>query len=561
MSAAAPSDAPVPDAPSPVTAPAKAPRLFGRWPIAAGLLTVAVVLQTFAMFWFAEDSTHQKMSVLFIWPATLFGCLLWWLFGTRFSWRVKLTPVAVIAVVCGAFFTVYRIEGSDGDMVPVLAYRWQPTAREIARDYWKQQTVGTAVDVTPAAVEGDEAAAAPTPLVADVDDWPDFRGPYRDGIYRGSEVRLDWDQSPPRELWRHPVGLGWSSFAVLGDYAITLEQRDDQEAVVCYHLQTGEPIWIHGDTTRFTAVAVNGGDGPHTTPAIVGERTVTLGATGILNCLATRTGVRHWSRNILEDAGTPGNPAKNIEWGVSASPLVVDGLVITIPGGTAGRSVIAYHLESGEIAWSTGEFPASYCGARVEELEGVRQLLIYHGTGLTALTIEDGRPLWSFDWVNMPKVNSAQPLKVADDAVVIGSGYGVGAVRVDLDRTDEGWLAMAGWKSTRFKLKFNDAVLLKGFLYGLDDGILTCVDPTSGKTQWKARRFGYGQLLGFEDGRLLILSEDGDAVVVDANPQKFTELARMHVLDGTTWNHPVIAGQKLLVRNGTTAGCYDLSGN
>ncbi len=545
------------DSPSVTSAPVSRPR--HRWWIPATILGIGLAAQTSALIRFAENPTFAKMSVLFIWPATLFACLLWWVFVSRFSWRTRLIPVGVLAAVFLVLASVFRVDGSDGDMVPVISYRWTPTAAETARDYWKQQTVTTAAaPAQPAVDDANPAAESPPPLVAGPDDWADFRGPQRDGVYRGSPVRLDWDQGSPKELWRHPVGLGWSSFAVLDDYAITLEQRDADEAVVCYSLKTGEPIWIHTDKARFTAVPVNGGDGPHTTPAIDGDRTYSLGATGLLNCLQTRTGERIWSTDILKDAGGGSEPAANLEWGVSAAPLVVDDQVITIPGGTAGRSVISYEKESGKQLWAGGKFPASYCGARVEELAGVRQLLIFHGAGISGFSL-DGKELWGFPWENFAKVNAAQPIKLGESSLLIGSGYGQGTTRLELTRTGDDWQVEQKWSSTRLKLKFNDAILVNGMIYGLDDGMLTTLDPETGKSKWKTRGFGYGQLLAVDEERFLVVSEEGDVVLVAADPKKFTELARFHAVDGTTWNHPVIARQRLLVRNGTTAVCYDLS--
>lgn len=530
------------------------------WWLGGLILGLGIVAQGLLLLRFAEDPTYSKMSVLFVWPATLFALLLWWLLAVRVSWRIKLAPLAAIGIGLGTFFSLYRVEGSDGDMVPIIVSRWAPTRAEVAREYWKQQSIATTT--APQTTDDAQGAVPETPaepLVAGPDDWPDFRGPLRDGIIRGTGFRTDWDANPPRELWRHPVGLGWSSFAVLGDLAITMEQRDDMESVVCYRLSDGEPIWIHGDSTRFTAVAVNGGDGPHATPVIDGDRTFTLGATGLLNCLETRTGRSVWQRNILVDGGdAAGNPVKNLEWGISGTPLVIDGLVIAVPGGASGKSVIAYHRETGDIAWSSADYPATYGAPRVDEFAGTRQLVALHGLGVAGFELDSGRQLWNFPWQNMPKVNVAQVVKVSDSSFVLGIGYGVGAVRVNLNHEAENWSTSEGWKSPRFKLKFNDAVLLNGHLFGLDDGILTCLHPETGKTLWKARRMGYGQLLGFAD-TLLILSEEGEVVLAEANPQKFVERGRLKVLEGTTWNHPVVAHGKLLVRNGTAAACYDVA--
>jgi len=541
---------------SPDSQPRPAARLWlGCWILGLGLIAQALLWMKYA-----EDPTFSKMSVLWVWPATLFALLLWWLFASRLSWRTRLTPLVLLAAGGVAFFTIYRIDGSDGDMVPRLAYRWAPRAEDVARDYWKSQTVVSPVG-SPAPTAPEVASETPVtePIAVTLDDWPDFRGAQRDGIIRGQGFRTDWDQRPPKELWRHPVGLGWSSFVVVGDYAITMEQRDEQEAVVAYSLASGEPLWIHGDKARFESVEVNGGDGPHATPVISGDQVYSLGGTGLLNCLDLRTGQPLWSHEILKDAGSPGAPVKNLEWGISGSPLVVDDLVITIPGTAEGRSVIAYNRNTGDIVWAAGTFPASYGGPSLAEFHGVRQVLIYHGTGIAAFELSSGRQLWSFPWENMAKVNAAQPLIVDQRSLVIGSGYGVGATQLQLTSNDAAaWDVAATWKTNRLKLKFNDAVLLDGYIYGLDDGILTCVDAATGKSNWKGGRYGYGQILAHES-TLLALTEDGDVAIVKAQPTRFEELGRFHALDGTTWNHPVVAHGKLLIRNGSMAACYDVA--
>jgi len=528
------------------------------WPIAAIILGIACIAQAMLWYRFREDSTYSKMSVLFVWPAALFALLLWWVFLSGYLWRTRLMVVGLLVLtvaVCGA---VFRIEGTDGDMQPRLAFRWDPTPESRARAFWKAAALKP---VEPAAVV---SADAPD-LIAGPDDSPNYRGAQRDGILRGNGFRKNWDARPPKELWRHPVGLGWSSFAVLGDFAITQEQRDEQESVVCYSLETGEQKWVHADTARFQQIALNGGDGPHATPVIAGNRTYALGATGLLNCLDTRTGKRYWQRNILADAGDGERPSENIQWGVSGSPLVHEDLVIVIAGGKVdgkftGKSVIAYDRNDGSIRWASGQFPASYAGPRVEEFLGTKHVLAFHADGISGLAPDTGTVLWSFDWKNSPEVNSAQPIKLDDRSLLIANGYGQGAARLELAFDGSAWSADKKWESSRLKLKFNDAVLHDGYVYGLDDGILTCLDVETGKTRWKERagRYGYGQLL-LHDDMLLVLAEEGDVVLVAASPDGFQELHRIPALTGTTWNHPVVANGKLLVRNSTTAACYDVA--
>ncbi|MBC7820841.1 MAG: PQQ-like beta-propeller repeat protein, partial [Planctomycetaceae bacterium] len=404
-------------------------------------------------------------------------------------------------------------------------------------------------------------------------DWPAFRGPNRDDVVIGESLRTDWDARPPKQLWKHPIGSGWGAFAVIGRRAWTLEQRGENELCVCYDIETGRELWLHADAVRFSSP--QGGVGPCSTPTVHDGKVFTQGATGILNCLDAATGRRVWTRNTLEDAGSP-----NLEWGQCGSPLIVDDLVIVNPGNNdeASRakrtSVIAYRRETGEKVWAVGGRQGSYSSPHFttlrrdvhqEILSAERQVLIFDGLGVVALRPETGGRLWEFAWINTPQVNSAQPLVIDENLVLIGSGYGKGSVLLGfLPQVDEvggrHLEVVERWQSAQFKLKFNSAVRRGDFVFGLDEGMLTCLSLKSGKRLWKQGRYGYGQMLLVED-KLLILTEEGDVVLVPATPETPEtprELARFHAIDGKTWNHPVLSRGRLLVRNSDEAACFDL---
>lgn len=550
MSAQPPTNPPAtPVASGEQPAAAVAPRSTrGRWKIGLGIFAIACAAQSvlWKMWW--EDPTHFKMSVLFVWPAAIFLLLIWWTFFSGWSAKVRYGTVACGFALLVAFFSVFRLERFDGDMTPTrLSYRWVPSADEKAREFLKQ-----AKDAAPAAEQQE------VPLVASDDDWPGYRGAGRDGIIRDFTLRADLATRPPKEVWRHPVGRGWSSFAVVGDFAFTQEQRDDSEAVVAYRFSDGKQVWTHLDKARFTASDAQGGTGPRATPQFHEGKLYTLGATGILNCLEAKTGKLVWTRNILQDAGTGGKPASNIEWGMAGSPLIVDQMVVVNPGGPGGHSVAAYNIESGEPVWSGGDQPATYASPRLATLLGQRVILVPEGTGLGCHSPTDGKELWFFPWTNAPKVCGALPVVVGDDSVLYGIGYGEGTVRLKLALDGANWTATKQWHSNRFRPKFNDFIVRDGFAYGLDDGTLTCLDIESGKVKWKAGRYGYGQILLVGE-TLLIVSEEGQLALIPAQPNKPDESERIPLLDGgITWNQPVLVRGKLLVRNAHEAACFDL---
>lgn len=524
----------------------------GRWKIGAGVLALAIVAQSILWSKWWDDPTHFKMSILFVWPATFFLLLIWWTFLSGWSARVRLRVLAIGVALVVAFFSIFRLERFDGDMTPTrLSLRWSPDPDQKARQYLEQMKL---IPVAPP-----DAVETVGPLVAEEGDWPGFRGPRRDGIVPAVTLRTDWATRPPKEVWRHPVGKAWSSFAVVGEFAFTQEQRDDHEAVVAYRLSDGQQVWAHLDKSKFNAAEPQGGPGPRATPQFDEGKLYTLGATGILNCLDARTGTLNWSTNILKDAGTDGALAANLEWGLAGSPLIAGDLVIVIPGGPNGKSVVAYNKVSGSKVWSAGGHPATYASPSIATLNGQSIVLAPLGDGLSGHSLKDGRQLWFFEWTNGPKVCGATPVACTDKSVLYGIGYGVGTVRMDVGLDGDNWSLSEKWRSNRLRPKFNDFILFEGNIYGLDDGTLTCLDVESGKIKWKSGRYGYGQIL-LVDNLLLIVGESGTVTLVPATPSKPEVLASFPALDELeiTWNQPVLVRGKLLVRNAREAACFDL---
>jgi len=515
-----------------------------RWKLGLSLLTVGLTFELIAWNFIAQDRTFQIFWSMGVMSGTAAALFLWWMFGSGVSWKKKFIGVGLLACLAGAARASLRIDDNMGDMLPVVRFRWSPTPEEKAQEYWKSNPPITT----------DIAQAVPEPSLTITDaDWPQFRGPNRDGIIRNQTLRTNWDSNPPQQLWKHPIGAAWSSFAVVQNFAFTQEQRLEEECVVCYDIKTGEQIWVHADKIRFDSGL--GGIGPRATPTVTGTHLYAVGSTGILNCLNPLSGKIIWSTNILEDSG-----AENIQWGMAGSPLIHNNLVIVSPGGNNNNSVIVYDRLTGVKVWSAGNHDASYAAPRIETLGGVEQLLVFNGLGLTSYFIPSGKELWNFPWTNDPKVNVAQPIRLSETELFIGSGYGTGSAVVQATITAGQWNANSDWttrESLQMKLKFNDAVLHDGFIYGLDEGILVCLNPNTRKRVWKRGRYGYGQLLLIGDV-ILVLSESGEAVLVAASPNGHQELAQFQALDSKTWNHPVYVGGLLLVRNGEEAACYDL---
>lgn len=409
---------------------------------------------------------------------------------------------------------------------------------------------GTAPTATP--VDGSTAAppAPNTPSKAG-NYWTDFRGPARDGRYDEQTIRTAWPSEGLKPLWKQPVGGGYASFVVAEGTAFTIEQRRGDEVVAAYDLETGREIWTHSWRAEFRESA--GGDGPRATPTWDNGRLYALGATGEFRCLDGRTGKLFWSRNILTE-----NQAKNLDWGMAASPLIVDDKVVVLPGGPAGKSVVAYNKVSGQPVWKVLDDQQAYTSPMLVTLLGKRQILVVSARRAMGLAPDNGALLWVYPWVTDFGVNSAQPIVVSDNSFFISSGYGHGAALIEIIPSGSNFEARAVWENRNMKNKFNSSVLYEGHVYGFDDSIFACIDVQTGERKWKGGRYGFGQVILAGD-HLIITTDNGDVVLLKATPDQHTEIAHFTAIEGKTWNHPAISGGRLLVRNTTEMACYDIA--
>lgn len=529
-------------------APPRRPRL---WP-AVMILALGITRLLWIWLVWPQDTTMQTMhTYLSVLPMVL-GLGVWWTFFSRVPWRVRFIGWGVTAACVVVMACLVRVDGVTGEVVPILAWRWAPQREEVAAAYFDKLPVvrKSSADVAKTVASKAADAHQPEPLRIADEDWPEYRGRNRDGIVRGDSIRTDWHDRPPQALWRHPVGLGWSSFVIVDGLAFTQEQRREQESVVCYDVRTGAQIWVHQDLARFSEAL--GGDGPRATPTMYDGRLYALGATGILNCLEPRTGKRIWSHDVLVENSIP-----NIPWGMAGSPLVYDNVVVINAGGPNQQGLMAFDRQSGKPVWQAGTDVASYCAPQLSTVDGVRQILLFDGVGIAGHDPENGRQLWKFPWTNQAKVNAAQPFALDPDRVFISNGYGVGSAMLQVRHQQDNWTVTPLWESKRLRLKFNSGVLQEHYVYGLDEGILACFDVQQNKLLWKGGRYSFGQVLLIGEW-LIVLAESGELALVKAVPDAFTEVARFPALTGKTWNNPAFWKGLLLVRNGDEAACYDL---
>ncbi len=382
--------------------------------------------------------------------------------------------------------------------------------------------------------------------------WPGFRGPNRDGVIR-DPIRTEWDGLTP--MWKKSIGGGRASFAIAHGRAFTIEQRGRDEVVAAYDVQTGKELWSNAWRERFNSKLMGlwgGGEGPRATPMWADGLVYALGGRGELRCLDAATGKVVWRANILTDAG-----AKNLTWGMSGSPLVDGDVVIVQPGGPKGKSIVAYDRRTGKQVWSALDDKTAYASPARVTLLGVPQYVVVTADRVAGLSVDRRQVLWEFPWTTSHDASAVQPIVIGDNRVFYSSGYGTGAAVIELSKTGDTFAVKTIWRNIRMKNRQSTSVVHNGFIYGLDEGILACLDAATGELKWKGGRYGHGQVLLAGD-RLVVTTEDGALVLVAASPERLQELARVPAIAGETWNVPAFADGILLVRNTEEVAAFDL---
>lgn len=528
------------------------PTRYVRRAFVSAAIAVTIIA---AIQWFARDTDHQFAN---------FGCYLVGLIAaivvsvqtTRHlrqrHRQSRLAPVAVpacwlgVAVVAGL---VFRFDGFSGEMVPQFVYRFA-APRELEK-------VASAEPAIPADESPESRAIA---------DSAGFLGNDRDGVF-GDRLFSVPKQSPPRILWDIGIGEGWSSFAVVGDRAVTIEQRDGQECVSCYRLVDGTLMWIDRYAARHEHPL--GGVGPRSTPTIDRDRVYSQGAGGMLRCNDLQTGKVIWSVDLMALAGwDQATSEAAVTWGRAGSPLIVDGLCIVPFGGpdavaNDGRSLIALNVADGSTVWTNGRSQISYSSPVLMTFDGNLQIVSVNEADVTGHAIADGRVLWQYQWPGQSNAgaNCASAVPAGDDRFIVGKGYGGGSALVRVNRDGESWKAVEVWSSSRvLKTKFTHACVDGDVAYAISNGSLEAVRISDGKSLWKqprGERLGQGQLLLVGDV-LVGQNEAGDVAFVAANENEYRSLATLPALDAKTWNVPTVAGRHLIVRNDRQAICYFL---
>jgi len=470
--------------------------------------------------------------------------LVWFVVFSGYSALARLATAAGAAMAVVLMPAVFRIEQVSGDLMPMLTFRWQPDPDEMLDELTATKGVVDLVTTTE-------------------HDFPQFLGPQRNLTVSGVTLNRDWETYPPKLVWRSSIGAGWSGFSAVNGFAVTMEQRGEEELVTCYEVSTGQLRWLHVVRTRHRSIL--GGVGPRSTPTIDGGRVYALGATGVLRCLDGATGSEVWSDNLLARIGvTPEKDLEGVAWGRSASPLIVDGLVIVPLGGPLKgpwNSLAAFDKDTGQLVWTGGRHQVSYASPCLANVGGVKQVLIVNQDYVSSHLPETGDVLWQYPWLgkSTEDANVSQAVPLSDDRVLLSKGYGGGAMLLKVSHEENGhWQVTRVWANKKaLNTKFTNVVVSGAHAFGLSDGILQCADLETGRRMWKGGRYGQGQILGVED-LLLVQAESGDVVLVDATSSGHSEIGEIPALEGKAWNSICLHNRYLLVRNSEMAACYEL---
>jgi outer membrane protein assembly factor BamB len=380
--------------------------------------------------------------------------------------------------------------------------------------------------------------------------WPQWRGPNRDGISKETGLLREWPADGPTLVWKASgAGRGYSSLSIANGKLYTMGVRGNREFVIAFDIATGKEAWA----TAHGAVFENDrGDGPRGTPTIDGDRVYALGGSGDLSALDARTGKIIWTKNILKEFG-----GSNIQWGISESPLILGNKVLVNAGGP-GASMVALNKADGALIWKSQSDEAGYSSAIPLEVNGATQVVFFTAARAVGLDANSGRLLWDYAHPSNRTANVATPI-ARGNRVFISSDYGTGGGVVEIKPDNK---AQEIWFTKDMRNHHSSSVLVGDYLYGFSSSILTAIKFDTGEIAWRDRSVGKGSLV-YADGNLYCFSENGVVGLVEATPTGYKEKGRFRIQQGSlpTWTHPVVAGGRLYLRDQDTIYAFDVRGS
>ena len=370
-------------------------------------------------------------------------------------------------------------------------------------------------------------------------EWPQFRGPARDGRSQETGLLTEWPDAGPETLWEVAVGGGYSGIAVAGGRVFTLSAEQAGEELIAWDAKTGRELWRYAtDRNRPDGE----GGGPRSTPTVVGDTVYAISAFGKLHAVDAAEGAARWSVDLVRDLNgvVP-------DWGYASSPLVLGDTLYVETGGGKGNGVTALDRHSGTVLWRGGDDVSAYSSPQVVEFGGVPQLISFGGGAITSLDPSTGDTLWKLSWQTRYGVNVAMPLLVSPELLLVSSGYNVGGMMIQ-GRVEDGVLSISqAWRTQRLRTTYASVVAHDGAVFGFDSYFLRCLDAESGKELWNVRRTA-GSIL-YADGHLLVVDGGGQLFLAEASRKGWVQKGKAKILRGRTWNAPALADGVLYARS------------
>ncbi len=468
-------------------------------------------------------------------------------YGIWFFWRGPAGAELKRLVLWGGIaclvlcFSLIRINGVTGQLLFDWNWRWKGVADE--------KLSGIVGEIIPGDVD-----------LNSVNDRLDYSGFL--GRDRHPYVEADWPVDPSAdnvvELWRREIGAGWSAFASVAGFGVTMEQRGKQEIVSCYDLDSGEIRWAH--VREFRHETLLGGVGPRATPTVFKGEVYALGPDGKLMCLAGKTGELRWQQDVLAYVNSsPEQDSAVVSWGRSSSPLVVGDLVIVPAGGPKSGpfvSLLAFNRKNGDLVWQGGAEQVSFASPTLLMINRQRQVVVVNESSVAGHELNTGKQIWKQPWEgsSTSSANNSQPFLAGENQVFVAKGYGQGSLlfAVDGEKTSEIWR-----NPSVARTKYTNAVLVDGKIYSLSDGILECADLSTGERVWKKGRFNHGQLLMVGD-LILVQSEEGELHFIRPKQNGFETVYQVQALEDRCWATMTLYDNKLILRNSEEVVCYQV---
>ena len=395
------------------------------------------------------------------------------------------------------------------------------------------------------------ALAGSADVAVQAADWPQWRGPGRDGISAETGWQATWPEGGPKILWRKNVGAGYSAVSVAGGRVYTLGNVEGYvkttDTIWCLDAATGAEVWKYAYPSKAGSYP-----GPRSSPTVDGDFIFTVSRHGDLLCLNAKDGTPVWQVNLRQAAGVKDEPH---EWGLSCSPLVSGNLVLLDLG-----KVVAVDKASGKVAFTMGEEGPGFSSPVVFERNGKRYVTSFNQFGLILYDLESRKEAARHEWKTKFQANTATPV-VSGDRIFVTSGYGRGCALLEFSGTG----LKVVYENTNLASECIAAVLYKGYLYGVTGeqskaGALRCLDFATGQLKWEKSGIRVGGGLTIADGKILHMADGGMLSVAEATPDAYRELGAARVLTGYTWTMPVLANGRIYCRNAKgDLACLDVA--